>query len=125
METLLLRDARTLNPGETEAGVPGTAEDTLSVAYLCPSWPPGNDSNGIVPYIGMISEQLRAKGHVTTVMTHQLEGEDQPSDGIYRLSADRAHWTLLDRIAFRIRPVATFHRMTSQSIVAGALQAIR
>jgi glycosyltransferase involved in cell wall biosynthesis len=120
-------DARTLISSTRRPGDPPLAEAGLSVAYYSPSWPPGTESNGVVTYVGTITQGMQRMGNVATVMTHQV-ARDAPPDGIYHLGAGGERLTLpgrlLDRLEFRVRPARAFDRTTCRSIVAATRRAI-
>src|SRR5262249_8139724 len=69
MEAPLLRPARTLNPTCGRSSATPGAREPLSLAFYCPSWPPGNDSNGIVTYVGTLVAGLQARGHVVSLIS--------------------------------------------------------
>lgn len=122
-----MRDARTLIASTRDLGDASRPGGPLSVAYVSPTWPPGNDANGIVPYVGKISEKLRAMGHATTVIAHHGPG-GAASDGVYPLDAMHPGRTLpgrlLDRLEGRLRPDRASDRRTCRSIVAATRRAI-
>jgi hypothetical protein len=120
-------NARTLNTSTSRPGETTRAEVGLSVAYYSPSWPPGTGSNGVVTYVGTITQALQRMGNVATVMSHQV-ARDAPLDGIYDLGTEGEIRTLpsrlLDRLEFRVRPARAFDRTTCRSIVAATRRAI-
>ncbi|MBV8311650.1 MAG: hypothetical protein JO344_14805, partial [Planctomycetaceae bacterium] len=60
----------------------------LSIGYYSPSWPIGASPNGVVNYVGFLSEQLKAMGHHTTILTETVaEGDHDP--GVYNLQEVR------------------------------------
>jgi glycosyltransferase involved in cell wall biosynthesis len=99
----------------------------LSVGYVCPSWPPEFDPNGIVKYIGAIGEGLRARGHSTTVLAQRLAGTPN-TEGLYDLSRYRTSPMLpgriLDRLEYRANPGRAVDRMIRRSILAATRRAI-
>jgi glycosyltransferase involved in cell wall biosynthesis len=74
----------------------------LSLAFYSPSWPPGNDSNGIVTYVGTIVPALQAQGHVISVLSPAPD-RGTATDGVYGFNDCLANRTLsarfLDRLA--------------------------
>ena len=45
-----------------------SANTHLSIGYFSPSWPIGASPNGVVNYVGFLSEQTEARGHHTTIL---------------------------------------------------------
>src|SRR4051812_4523462 len=60
-------------------------EKSLSVAYVCPFWPPASGAHGVVMYVDAITKGLQARGHRTTLLAHRVAG-GTTRDGIYDLS---------------------------------------
>jgi glycosyltransferase involved in cell wall biosynthesis len=90
-----------LNPTyEESSAAPGTREP-LSLAFYCPSWPPGNDSNGIVTYVGTIVASLQAQRHVVSLISSYVAG-GTTGEGIYRLDDYHANRTLPGRLLDRL-----------------------
>jgi glycosyltransferase involved in cell wall biosynthesis len=121
-------DARTLNHSTRGTREAPRIGGPLSVAYFSPAWPPGTVSNGIVSYVGTISEALRARGNVVSVLAPAAPTGVAVDEEIYRLGEDRGRRTrasrLLDRLEARISPRRALDRMTCRTIVAGIRRAI-
>jgi glycosyltransferase involved in cell wall biosynthesis len=116
-----------LNARDEEASeVPG-GQEPLSLAYYCPSWPPGNDSNGIVTYVGTIVAELRAQGHVVSLISPSVT-RGTASEGIYRLDEYYTSRTLpgrvLDRLARLRGPHQVLARVACRAIVAATRRAV-
>ena len=122
-----MRDARTLGLSPRGSGETSRTDGFLSVAYFCPDWPPGNMSNGVVTYVGTLTDEMRVQGHTTTVITPHAD-LDVSSDGIYSLSNEDNSRTLpgrlLDRLESRVRPDRAWQRAVCRSIVAATRRAI-
>lgn len=122
----LLRDQRTLiAPGQT---VPADRPASpLSVAYVCPGWPPDAFANGIIPYISMIAEELREAGHRATILASRVAGEIHDAD-VIDLGSMRPRRTparrLFDVLAFRVAPKAAQRRQYGRALIAAARRAI-
>ena len=64
-----------------------SADTHLSIGYYSPSWPIGASPNGVVNYVGFLSEQLKAMGHHTTILAEAVaEGDQTPVFTIFRKS---------------------------------------
>src|SRR5437016_5061926 len=101
VETPQLRRVQTSDPAIRRSGETILAEEPLSVAYVCPYWPPDFAANGIVMYLGAITEELRKKGHTTTLLSHRVTAAPVP-EGIYDLGAFLGRRTLAGRILDRL-----------------------
>ena len=96
-----------------------------------PSWPIGASPNGVVNYVGFLSEQLKAMGHSTTILAETVaEGDHDP--GVYNLQEVRTSiarnpvnrimyglWRKLavhpaNRHLYRRALVTTFHRAIAE-----------
>jgi len=71
------------------------------LAFYSPAWPPGNDSNGVVTYVGTIVPELEAQGHVISVVSGTV-APSMISDAVYRLSDYEGDRTLPERIGDRL-----------------------
>ena len=103
----------------------------LSIGYYSPSWPIGASPNGVVNYVGFLSEQLKAMGHHTTILTETVAEGDHDS-GVYNLQEVRTSiarnpvnrimyglWRKLavhpaNRHLYRRTLVTTFHRAIAE-----------
>ncbi len=104
-----------------------SADTHLSIGYYSPSWPIGASPNGVLNYVGLLSEQLEAMGHHTTILAEAVaEGDHAP--GVYNLQEIRTTmarnpvnrimyglWRMLaahpaNSHLFRRALVTTFHR---------------
>ena len=103
----------------------------LSIGYYSPNWPIGASPNGVVNYVGFLSEQLEAMGHHTTILAEAVaEGDHAP--GVYNLQeirttiarnpVNRIMYGLWRRLAvhpanrhlYRRALVTTFHRAIAE-----------
>jgi glycosyltransferase involved in cell wall biosynthesis len=90
-----------MNSATRETGVGVDAAERLSLAFYSPSWPPGNDSNGIVTYVGTIVAGLQAQGHVVSLISPSV-ARGTTAEGIYSLEEYHAKRTLPDRLLDRL-----------------------
>ncbi len=107
------------------------ADTHLSIGYYSPSWPIGASPNGVLNYVGFLSEQLEAMGHHTTILADAIaEGDHDP--GVYNLQEVRTSiarnpvnrimyglWRKLavhpaNRHLYRRALVTTFHRAIAE-----------
>jgi glycosyltransferase involved in cell wall biosynthesis len=122
-----LRPARTLNLSGGKASAISDSRESLSLAYYCPAWPPGNDSNGIVTYVGTIVAELHAQGHVTSVISPSV-ARGTTCEGIYGLGEYHVNRTLPDRILDRLTRLRGLDQMRARTacraIVAATWRAV-
>ncbi len=104
-----------------------SADTHLSIGCYSPTWPIGASPNGVLNYVGFLSEQLEAIGHHTTILADAVaEGDHAP--GVYNLQeirtsiarnpVNRIMYGLWRRLAahpanshlYRRALVTTFHR---------------
>src|SRR5271157_926982 len=65
------------------------SEDThLSIGFYSPYWPIGASPNGVLTYVGFLSQQLKAMSHRTTILAEGVAEGDQTS-GVYNLQEVR------------------------------------
>ena len=65
------------------------SEDThLSIGFYSPYWPSGASPNGVLTYVGLLSQQLKAMSHQTTILAQGVAESDQTS-GVYNLQEVR------------------------------------
>lgn len=69
-----------------------------------PSWPPSNDSNGIVTYTSYVAPALRNLGHEVFILTANCQKTDEHTINLQDFDG-RRFW---HRAAFQIAPSATF-----------------
>jgi len=104
-----------------------SADTPLSIGYYSPSWPIGSSPNGVLNYVGFLSEQLETMGHHTTILADTI-AEGYHASGVYNLTEirttiahnplNRAMYGLWRRFAthpanshlYRRALVTTFHR---------------
>jgi glycosyltransferase involved in cell wall biosynthesis len=103
----------------------------LSIGYYSHSWPIGASPNGVLTQVGVLSEQLKAMGHSTTILAETVaEGDHDP--GVYNLQEIRTTiarnpvnrimyglWRKLavhpaNRHLYRRALVTTFHRAIAE-----------
>lgn len=103
----------------------------LSIGYYSPNWPIGASPNGVLTHVGLLSEQLKAMGHPTTILADAIaEGDHDP--GVYNLQEVRTSiarnpvnrimyglWRKLavhsaNRHLYRRALVTTFHRAIAE-----------
>ena len=127
-ETPQLRPVRTSNLSRPETGETILAGERLSVAYVCPSWPPDDQANGIVMYLNEITNGLHKEGHTTTLLATHFTRPQVVNERIYDLSEFQRSRTLpgriLDYIEKRTNPRRAMERNVCRSIVIAARRAI-
>jgi len=105
-----------------------SAQESLSLAFYCPCWPPGNTSNGIVTYVGAIVTALEAQGHVVSVLSPSPGGRTTTA-GIYDIEQYKAGQTLADRLLDRLAWLRGCNhgveRVVSRSIATATRLAIK
>jgi glycosyltransferase involved in cell wall biosynthesis len=108
-----------------------SADTHLSIGYYSPSWPIGASPNGVLTHVSLLSEQLKAMGHPTTILADAIaEGDHDP--GVYNLQEVRTSiarnpvnrimyglWRKLavhpaNRHLYRRALVTTFHRAIAE-----------
>jgi glycosyltransferase involved in cell wall biosynthesis len=117
------------SPEHSSRGARGASrtEGPLSVAYVCPSWPPDDQANGIVMYITEITKGLRARGHTSTLLVPHVT---QPGveDDIYDLGEFHEHRALpgriVDYLGYRTNPARVVERKICRSIIAATRRAV-
>jgi glycosyltransferase involved in cell wall biosynthesis len=104
-----------------------SAQESLSLAFYCPCWPPGKTSNGIVTYVGAIVPALEAQGHVVSILSRSPAGRTTTA-GVYDIEQYKAGHTLaerlLDRLAWLRGCNHGVERVVSRSIAAATGLAI-
>jgi glycosyltransferase involved in cell wall biosynthesis len=104
------------------------ADPPLSLAYVCPSWPPQWDANGIVQYIDTITRGLRARGHRTTLLVNHIRKGTEISEGLYDLGVFRMRRSLarkmLDRLEYRANVAQAVDRSSRRALAAASRRAI-
>jgi glycosyltransferase involved in cell wall biosynthesis len=105
----------------------GSGEERLSLAFYSPSWPPGNDSNGIVTYVGTTITGLQALGHGVSVISPSVT-RGTTAEGIYSLDEYHANRTLPDRLLDRLTrfrgPDQVLARIACRAIATAARRAV-
>lgn len=128
MEGPVLCPARTLNPSTWGAGDTPSPKAPLSLAFYCPSWPPGNTSNGIVTYVGAIVPALEAQGHVVSVLSPSPAGCTTTA-GVYDIEQYKAAKTLAEQLLDRLAWLRGYNhgvaRVVSRSIATATRLAIK
>ena len=103
-------------------------QESLSLAFYCPYWPPGNDSNGIVTYVGSIVPALEAQGHVVSVLSSPSRTDRTTITEVYDIGQYTAGQTLaerlLDRLAWLRGRAHGVERVVTRSIAAATRVAI-
>jgi len=104
LEALLLRASRAVSSPSEPVRTPDTDDTPLSVAYMCPGWPPGSFTNGIVTYVNAIGIGLRNRGHIPFVLTHRVAetGRDDPIHTVVDLAQISNRGELASRLGDRL-----------------------
>ena len=91
-----MSDAQATDPnGRTTDGPrPGA---TLSAAFVSPGWPPDAFSNGIVPYVADVADEMRRVRNRVAILTQRLVGE-AGSDDVVDIGARSTRRDLVGRI---------------------------
>lgn len=93
----------------------------LSVAFVCPGWPPEAHANGIIPYIADIAAKMREAGHRPTIMAERVSGE---ADGVYvrdvqsSLAAPSLATRSVDYLSYRISAELGNRRKSTRALIA-------
>ena len=81
--------------------VAGGETDSLSLAFICPGWPPESFANGVMTVVAKLGGELRRRGHAVTTIADRgvedLEGDVKVIESL-RQPAGLTSRTL-DRIA--------------------------
>src|SRR5262245_28379421 len=107
-------------PGKLEAAAittmstNGEARTPLSIAYVCPGWPPSAFSNGVVTTIGALAPILEGRGHRVTIVAGSVVDGEVTDESIYDLSQSAGRRNIARRasdwIGYRVAPRWTFRR---------------
>jgi glycosyltransferase involved in cell wall biosynthesis len=116
-----------VNSAGGELGAAPGAAEPLSLAFYCPSWPPGNDSNGIVTYVGTITARLQAQNHVVSLISPSV-ARGTTDEGVYSLDEYHANRTFADRLCDRLArlrgPDQVLARAVCRAVAAATRRAI-
>lgn len=93
----------------------------LSLGYFCPGWPPAAFPNGIVPYVSVVTEQLRALGYRTTVIASVVAAGEW-GDAVYGLDSGPKKRTMRERliegVGYRFAPDWTLDYVVRRGLAA-------
>lgn len=79
----------------------------LSIGYVSRGWPTNAFTNGIVTYVGQITDALRQLGHSPHILTHEIKGPTPSPDANVHLIDNPG---MLDRLTDSIRMRFSVHR---------------
>ena len=99
----------------------GAAERPLSIAYVCPGWPPSEFHNGIGTAIGTLAPPLRARGHRITILSNHVVGGAGADESIYDLAAALRSRNparrVIDGICYRVAPQWASRRIRRRMLI--------
>jgi glycosyltransferase involved in cell wall biosynthesis len=98
----------------------------LSIGLVSPGWPPDAYPNGIVTYVAVLAEGLRALGHRVTILTPTSAPGDW-GDEVHDLSrggAKRGLHRAADWLWYRIAPQAAIDRRAGRGLAVAIGRAV-
>jgi len=91
----------------------------MKIAYFAPSWPQSDRPNGIVSYLTVLTEAVRALGHEVFIVTPTLATPIDDSHVIkIRRPTPSLSRRLSNRLIRRLNPSYAFYRASSDAIAA-------
>ncbi|WP_435011906.1 glycosyltransferase family 4 protein (plasmid) [Tundrisphaera lichenicola] len=100
----------------------------LSVAFVCPGWPPNAFANGIIPYVAFVANQMRTDGHSVAILAQAIRGEVDDVDvrdatpfGRRRGLASRT----VDSLTYRAAPALAVRRAAVRALAEQCRSLIR